>query len=78
MVVLQGARIVSQTARGEFVGSIVVSDGKITAVGESIEVPENADVIDLAGYTLVPGLIDSRSTMRLTSLASANRAAGEP
>jgi enamidase len=39
---------------------VLVRDGVITEVGTAAEVtpPEGADVLDLSGYTLVPGLID--------------------
>lgn len=39
--------------------TVVISEGRITAVGPSgdIEAPDNADVIDLAGHTVIPGII---------------------
>lgn len=39
--------------------TVVLDGGTITAVGVSIPVPEGAAVIDLAGATLLPGLVDS-------------------
>lgn len=41
-------------------GIVVVTDNRITAVGpaDSVEVPEDAEVIDVSGRTLVPGFID--------------------
>jgi imidazolonepropionase-like amidohydrolase len=39
--------------------TIVLDGGTITAVGTSIPAPEGATVIDLAGATLLPGLVDS-------------------
>jgi len=41
-------------------GVVLVRDGVITEVGAATEltVPERAEVLDLSGYTLVPGLID--------------------
>ena len=41
------------------VSSVLVEGSRISAVGDSITVPEGACVIDLAGRTVVPGLIDS-------------------
>jgi imidazolonepropionase-like amidohydrolase len=38
--------------------SIVIRDGKITAVGSSLAVPEGAQVIDLSNMTVLPGLVD--------------------
>ncbi len=37
---------------------IVIEDEKITTAGAGVRVPSGADVIDLAGATLLPGLID--------------------
>jgi cytosine/adenosine deaminase-related metal-dependent hydrolase len=39
--------------------SVVVTDGKIAAVGSNISTPMGAQVIDATGDTLMPGLIDS-------------------
>src|SRR5260370_16948668 len=39
--------------------TIVVTDGKISAIGQSLPVPAGAEQIDLSHYTVVPGFIDS-------------------
>jgi imidazolonepropionase-like amidohydrolase len=39
--------------------SIVVTDGKIVAIGQSLPVPAGAKEVDLSQYTVVPGFIDS-------------------
>jgi hypothetical protein len=39
--------------------TVVVTDGKISAVGSNISTPSDAQVIDANGDTLMPGLIDS-------------------
>jgi len=64
---LQGARII--TMSGEEVieqGDILVEDSRITAVGPggSLNVPENARVIDLSGKTVIPGFVDTHAHMR--------------
>src|SRR5882724_3015457 len=38
--------------------SIVIDDGRITRVGVRLEPPRDAEVIDAAGATVMPGLID--------------------
>ena len=38
-------------------GVIVIGDGKITSINPAA-IPEGAEVIDLAGMTLLPGLMD--------------------
>ncbi|MCC6455398.1 MAG: CIA30 family protein [Caldilineaceae bacterium] len=41
--------------------NVVVQDGLITAVGADVEIPAGAEVIDGAGQTLLPGLIDAHT-----------------
>jgi len=43
--------------------SVLVSDGKIAAVGRDIEIPEGAVVVDAKGMHLSPGVIDCHSHM---------------
>ncbi len=69
VVVLENATIHSQSTAGTFVGSVVVKDGKITAVGAKVKAPKDAKVIDLTGCHLTPGLIESRGKLWLTTAA---------
>lgn len=60
-VAFEGARLV--TMRGEEAierGTIVVTDNRIAAVGpvEEVALPPGARVIDVSGYTIIPGLVD--------------------
>jgi imidazolonepropionase-like amidohydrolase len=38
---------------------VIIADGKITAVGTGLAVPEGATQVDLSNYTVLPGLIDA-------------------
>lgn len=42
-------------------GTIVITNGKITAVGANVTIPPGANVIDAAGRTVIPGIIDAHS-----------------
>lgn len=42
-------------------GTVVVRDGKIVAVGASVAIPQGAQVHDLSGKTIMPGLVDTHS-----------------
>lgn len=42
-------------------GTLVVQGGKIVAVGAGVPVPDGAVTVDLAGHTIVPGLVCSHS-----------------
>jgi len=51
-------------------GSIVIQGGKITAVGASVSIPTNAQIIDATGMTIYPGLIDSETQLGLTEISA--------
>jgi imidazolonepropionase-like amidohydrolase len=60
VVVLQNVRIIDGTgAAPKEVQAIVISDGKIAAVGSlaAITVPAGSKTLDLKGYTVLPGLV---------------------
>jgi imidazolonepropionase-like amidohydrolase len=40
-------------------GTVLVEGGRIVAVGEDVEIPEDAQVYDAAGKVVMPGLIDA-------------------
>ena len=62
---IQNARLV--TVSGEVIerGTIVVANGLIEAIGTDVAIPPEAWVIDGAGLTVYPGLIDSLTTLGL-------------
>jgi len=59
---IRGARIVTAAGAPIDAGTIVIRRGTIDAVGTSIAVPADATVIDGAGMTVYPGLIDLGNT----------------
>lgn len=42
-------------------GTVLIKDGKITAVGKDLTVPAGATVIDASGRYLMPGIVDAHS-----------------
>ena len=60
-IVIQNATVWTMGKAGKFVGSVVVTDGKITEVGEKVLVPPGAKIIDATGQHLIPGIIDCHS-----------------
>ena len=61
--VFRGATVLT-VSRGEIADAdLVVRVGKIVAVGKrgEVDVPEGAEVIDLAGKVVIPGLVDTHS-----------------
>jgi imidazolonepropionase-like amidohydrolase len=55
------------TAAGDRIerGSVLLRDGKIAAVGASIEAPAGVDVVDGTGKWVTPGVIDAHSHLGL-------------
>jgi imidazolonepropionase-like amidohydrolase len=55
---VRGARLVTATGAPVATGTIVLRHGLIDAVGADVKVPADATVIDGAGMSVYPGLID--------------------
>ena len=51
-------------------GTVVIRDGKIAAVGATVEVPPGAQVIDAKGLQVYPGLFDSVTQMGLSEISA--------
>ncbi|MGB2592834.1 MAG: amidohydrolase family protein [Candidatus Acidiferrum sp.] len=49
-------------------GTLVIRDGKIAAVGANVEVPAGAEVIDVKGLRVYPGLFDPITQMGLSEI----------
>jgi imidazolonepropionase-like amidohydrolase len=64
-VVIKGGTILTVTHGKIENGSIYVHNGKIAAVGQTVNAPAGATVIDAAGKFVMPGLIDSHSHIAL-------------
>jgi imidazolonepropionase-like amidohydrolase len=67
---ITGATVVPVTGPAIPNGTVVVSGGKIAAVGASVAVPAGAQVIDGKGLFVYPGLFDSGTQLGLTEIAS--------
>lgn len=46
-------------------GTVLIADGRITAVGASLAVPKDATVIDAQGGWVLPGLVDAHTSIGL-------------
>jgi imidazolonepropionase-like amidohydrolase len=53
-------------------GTLVIRDGKIVAVGASVDVPPGAQVIDAKGLQAYPGLFDPITQMGLSEISAVN------
>lgn len=70
VVAIRGGRILTVSGPVFEKGTVLVAEGKITAVGASVEIPAGATVIDATGQTVYPGLIDGLTTLGLTEIGS--------
>jgi imidazolonepropionase-like amidohydrolase len=84
-VQLATAQIVEKAEKGAFVltnatietitqgtvkGTLVIQDGKITAIGQNVPTPAGAKTIDCTGLFIYPGMIDGGSTLGLSEVGS--------
>jgi imidazolonepropionase-like amidohydrolase len=64
-VVIKNAIVMTVTHGNIKNGSVYIKDGKIAAVGETVNAPANATVIDAQGKYLTPGIVDCHSHIAL-------------
>src|SRR5580658_6945469 len=58
-VAITGGRVVPISGEPVDGGTVLVADGKITAVGPDVRVPDGVPVIDAAGSWVLPGFIEA-------------------
>jgi imidazolonepropionase-like amidohydrolase len=65
---IRGAKIVPVSGPEIANGTVVISGGKIQAVGASVAVPNGATIIDGTGLSVYPGMTDAGTTMGLSEI----------
>ena len=65
---IRNARIVTVSGPDIENGTVVIRDGKIEAVGTSVNVPSGAQTIDARGLSVYPGMIDAGTNMGLVEV----------
>ncbi|KAB2681720.1 dihydroorotase [Brucella tritici] len=83
-ILFENARIIDPSRGLDETGSLLIEDGKIVAAGADVRnqgAPEGAQIIDLNGKAVLPGLVDARvfvgepGAEHRETIASASRAA---
>jgi imidazolonepropionase-like amidohydrolase len=71
-IVLKGGKLLTVSHGVIENGVLMMEGGKISALGaaSSVKYPKNAKVIDVAGMTIYPGLIDSETSLGLTEISA--------
>ena len=69
-IAIVGGRILTMTGAPIERGTIVVQGGRITAVGANVQAPTDAHVINAAGMTVTPGMINAGTVIGLSEIGS--------
>ncbi len=65
IIALSGARILTAAGQNFDRGVILIRNGRIAEIGDRVEIPAGARVIDVSGCLITPGLIDAHSHLGL-------------
>jgi imidazolonepropionase-like amidohydrolase len=65
---IQGAKVYTLAGPPIEGGTVIIRDGKISAVGAHIEIPADAQVIDATGLEVYPGLFDPVTQLGMTEI----------
>ena len=68
VILIQNATVLTVSHGTIEHGSILIRDGKIAEVGQSIKAPKDAQVLDAAGQFVIPGIIDCHSHIAAESI----------
>jgi dihydroorotase len=63
-LLLRGGRVIDPSTSHDAIGDVLLTDGRVTAVGTGLGTPDDAQVIDVAGLVVCPGLIDLHVHLR--------------
>jgi len=65
MLALTNGRIVTMAGTDYERGTVLIRDDKILAVGDRLDIPSEAEVLDVGGQWILPGLIDAHCHLGL-------------
>ena len=63
-LLLKGGRIVDPSQDYDAVGDLLITEGKVEALGRGLTAPDGADVLDVTGKVVAPGLVDIHVHLR--------------
>ena len=65
VTVIRAGSVITGTGETISPGEVVIEDGKITLIGNQLEIPDNAKIIEARNQTLMAGLVLSRTSQGL-------------
>ena len=68
--VIRGGTVVTVTGASIPNGTVVIQNGRIQAVGASVQAPAGATAVDATGLFVYPGMIDAGTQLGLTEIGS--------
>lgn len=69
MILIQNANIHDAVRDAAYIGDVLIDGGRIAAIGENLEAPEGAGIVDAAGLNLYPGLVEAHGHIGLDGWA---------
>jgi len=63
-VLIRGGRVVDPSQKMDAALDVLLADGAVARVGERLDAPEGAEVVDASGLVVTPGLIDVHVHLR--------------
>jgi imidazolonepropionase-like amidohydrolase len=65
---IRGGHVITGTGADIPNGTVVISGGRITAVGTNVSIPSGAQIIDAKGLDVYPGMMDAGTNMGLSEI----------
>ncbi len=69
-IAITGGRVLPVSGPAIPGGTVLIRDGKIAAVGASVDIPAGAQRIDATGKTVTPGLVDAATELGLQEIGA--------
>jgi dihydroorotase len=63
-VLVRGGRVVDPSQKVDAALDLLLADGRVAELGEGLQAPEGAEIVDASGLVVVPGLIDVHVHLR--------------
>lgn len=74
-VLLKGGRVVDPSQQLDGIADVLIGDGRVEVIGPNLSAPDEADVIDVNGKVVAPGLVDVHVHLREPGLEDAETVA---